>query len=288
MLNTYFVAAYASSPSPSQWDAKAEAGYFESLAAHPQVVGIEHPFLLDTPRYPLPFLKSYVPDHWSMMITTLPQFMQFGQQCPDIGLASQNEESRVLAVQYMQKVCEYVATLEDAFSKQMVKAIHFPSLPKNTDEHLRGKMSAFQRSLEEIAQMSWGNVALNIEHCDAYRPAQGVEKGGLLLSEEIAAIQSVGGFGIVLNWARSVIEYQNVMGAVQHIQEAMDANLLKGFFYSGCKADWKDGHTSPLETGCLLDVPAVLAIKKTLASDIYLGIKISPYLNVNEVIRFLD
>ena len=54
--------------------------------------------------------------------------------------------------------------------------------------------------------LEWGNVQLNLEHCDAYIPGQKAQKGFLLLEDEVEILNEVGGYGLILNWARSAIE----------------------------------------------------------------------------------
>ncbi|OGT52647.1 MAG: hypothetical protein A3F17_07895 [Gammaproteobacteria bacterium RIFCSPHIGHO2_12_FULL_41_15] len=285
----YFISAYATSPSISSWNPVLESQYFQALAENPNVIGIEHPYFLDSNKYPLPWLQENIPDHWSIVITALPFFMDELKKNPYLGLASENEEARKQAVYLMKKMSQYTETLNNFFGRQVVKAIHFHSLPRNDREAKRGSKIALERSLDEIKRINWQGVELNLEHCDAYISNQPPEKGFLLLEEEIHALSTVGDYGLVLNWARSTIEGRSTSEPLKHIKMAKKAGLLKGFFFSGCTdqitssyGEWKDTHMPPknftagnyLENDSLLGKPEIVESLNNLEKDVYLGIKV--------------
>jgi hypothetical protein len=259
----YFVAAYPASPTAtpasSHWNPLIERQYFQALIDRAEVIGIEHPFYMASEKYNLDWLLETIPSHWSMMLTLLPTFMMAAKTNPYLGLASTREQDRSLAVKIMEQAAAYVAQLSQAFGRQIVKAIHFHSLPKNEAAGFRGHQEAFKKSLIEIKTLDWQGAALNLEHCDAYIPGQPAEKGFLSLEDEIEALDEIGGFGLVLNWARSAIEGRSTATPLAQLKLAKAANLLKGFFFSGCTDDprnaygaWKDTHMPPGD-GCLLN-----------------------------------
>ncbi len=292
MRNQYIVSAYATSPSFYQWDPVAEAAYFERLAACPQIVGVEHPFLPHSDKYPLDWLLENIPNHWELVITLLPPFMQLSKSNPDVGLASLNESSRLLAISMIKELNQYVGQLNAAFKRKVVKAINFHSSPKNEKGHIRGDQHQLKKSLTEIISMDWFGVALNLEHCDAYSEAspETSDKGFLALKHEIEVIQEVGNFGIVLNWGRSAIELRSTKGPIHHIKAVAEAKLLKGFFFSGCTENasspygaWKDTHIPPqnfmdgqyLQNDSLLGAPEIREVLKLLNEhEVFLGVKI--------------
>ncbi len=289
MKNHYFVSAYATSPSFYEWDPFEEKKYFQELANNPKVIGIEHPYFVNSEKYPLSWLREAIPEHWSMIITILPALMQESKVNPYFGLASMSEKDRILAVALVKEMNEYIHLLNEMFGKNVVTAVHLHSSPKNDDKVIRGNKCSLKRSLDEISAMNWNNIQLNLEHCDAYVPGQIPDKGFLSLEEEIEVIGETVDYGLVLNWARSAIECRSSEGPLKHIQLAMKNNLLKGFFFSGCTnnieskyGSWKDTHMPPKKIikGLYLEEDSLLGyqeIRKTLEwlnKNIYFGIKV--------------
>lgn len=289
MHRRYFVSAYTASPSPRFWSAALEKEYFRALANQPEIIGIEQPFYLDTDKYPLDWLVDTIPSHWSILITSLPMFMAAAKDNPFLGLASQREHDRTLAIKLMEKISDYARELNRAFRRNVVTDIHFHTLPKNEGSTLRGHKTALKKSLLELKAMDWSGVNLNLEHCDAYIPNQVSEKGFLLLEDEIEVLSEIGGYGFVLNWARSAIEGRSVTTPLEHIKMTNAAHLLKGFFFSGCTDDvssesgaWKDVHMPPkaiisspyLQPESLMGAKEIRQTFSLLDDDVYLGIKV--------------
>lgn len=284
-----FISAYATSPSFNAWQPLLESQYFQALSENPDIIGIEHPCFFGSEKYPLSWLLENISDHWSIIITALPLFMNEMKKTPCLGLASEKEEARKQAVSLMKNISQYAETLNNTFGKSVVKAVHFHSLPRNDHEATRGNEEALKRSLDEIKGFNWQGVALNLEHCDAYIPGQLPDKGFLLLDEEINALRTVGDYGLVLNWARSAIEGRSILEPLKHIAMAKKSGLLKGFFFSGCtdKTDsdygaWKDTHMPPqniingdyLNDDSILGRQEIQAALNSLGKEIYLGIKV--------------
>ncbi len=293
MTNGYFVAAYTTSPSGTpfgnEWNPDIEKEYFHCLAKQSEIIGIEHPLYLNNEKYPLAWLVTNIPSHWSMMITTLPIFMAEAKCNVFFGLASQREQDRSLAMKMMEQICHDVHQLNHALGRNVVKAIHFHALPKNDATEFRGSKTALKKSLYELKNLDWGQAHLNLEHCDAYVPNQIAEKGFLTLEDEIEVLTEVGDVWLVLNWGRSAIEGRSITTPLQHIKMAKAAKLLKGFFFSGCTDDpssdygaWKDLHIPPkniikskyLREESLLGAEEIQQTFSLLDPDMYLGIKV--------------
>lgn len=298
MNNLYFVSAYATSPSTQQWNSKLESNYFQLLEQKKEIIGIEHPFLMQSEKYPLDWLTENIPSHWSIIITLLPLFMNMAKTNSAFGLASINEKERSVAVKVMQQTSDYVHRLNQKFCRKIVKAIHFHSLPSNKDNNINGNKAALKKSLAEIKNIDWGETNLNLEHCDAYIPNQAPDKGFLLLKDEIEVLCEIGGYGMVLNWARSAIEGRCALTPLTHIKMTKKAGLLKGFFFSGCGNNiqseygyWKDTHMPPkkiierpsLNNDSLLGQEEIHQALNLLNTSIhYLGVKVSnPNVNKN-------
>lgn len=289
MINKYFVSCYATSPSFYAWNPVDETNYFEQLQVNSAIAGIEHPFLINSNKYPLDWLLANIPDDWRILITLLPALMEGAKSNPSLGLASNNELDRLQAVSLMQQASKYVNTLNDAVGRQIVQAVHLHSSPKNEEQALRGNKSALQASLEEIRGFDWDGAQLNLEHCDAFIAGQVPDKGFLSLEDELQVLRAVGGFGLVLNWARSAIECRSTQGPLQHIKLASQSGLLKGFFFSGCGKNehnpygsWSDTHMPPknfiksdyLEPDSLLGDEEIRESLKLLNNIEYLGVKV--------------
>lgn len=292
MLGKYYISAYATSPSFHTWNPDLEKEYFQEIGSNNNVIGIEHPFSLNSEKYSLEWLSKNIPSNWSIIITMLPSLMQASKEDPYFGIASMVENSREKALYLVEKINQFTEELEHTFKRNIVKAIHLHTSPKNINNELRGCKQSLQKSLNEIKKMKWGNIELNIEHCDALIPGQSSEKGFLSLEDEINVAHEVGGYGIVLNWGRSAIEARSAKGPLRHIKMAIQKNLLRGFFFSGCSdnplsdyGQWKDTHMPPqkiLDSEALRDdsllgyteIKESLSLLKQYSSQIYYGVKV--------------
>lgn len=285
----FYISAYASSPQADLWDGELESLYFKALAAYPEVIGIEHPFRIKSEKYSLQWLKNNVPNHWSIILTTIPTFLELAAQNRFVGLAATNEADRKEAVEIMRALSAYIVNVNSEFGRKVIKAVHFHAAPPSTEIALRANKAALVKSLHEVKQMNWGDVELNLEHCDALIPGQKPDKGFMSLQDEIEALTIVGGFGVVLNWARSVIEGRSVDHALKHVDLAQTADLLKGYFFSGCTDNsnsvysaWKDSHMPTkkviasefLDDDSMLGEAEIAAVCKRLNKAVYLGVKV--------------
>lgn len=269
-MHNFFISAYATA---YDWGAQSEIAYFKALSGNSKIIGIEHPFIPNSEKYNFNFLKNNIPNHWSIIITLVPATMLELKKNNYFGLASINETGRTAAVKLMEETSAYIKSLNNLFERKIVKAVHFQSAPKNNTEEIRGNASALKKSLQEINHLDWHDTKLNLEHCDAYTPNFLPQKGFLTLEDEIDIISDNKNMGIVLNWARSAIEARSADHVLKHIQLTQNANLLKGFFFSGCDTNWKDNHLPPVHS--LLSQTEIQRCFELLNQPIYLGIKIS-------------
>ncbi|MDR0270823.1 DUF4862 family protein [Paenibacillus sp.] len=286
--NKYLVSAYATSPCFDHWDPSVESNYFTYLSQNPHISGIEHPFFLNSNKYPIEWMLRNTPDHWNMALTILPALMEISKTNPDFGLASKNEIARSKAIALIEDVKHYVARMNQLFNRTIIGTIHIQSSPRNNDGILKGSQDSFYRSLQEIEQMGWGDIQINIEHCDAFNLRNPVDKGFLPIEQELEIIKELQFYGMVLNWGRSTIETRSSVGPLKHIQ--LSKEHLKGFIFSGCTnnsfseyGEWIDSHIPPrnfidseyLKSESLLGYEE---IKSTLCElndkDIYYGIKV--------------
>ena len=192
------------------------------------------------------------PRDWSAVVTTIPGTMQRLAKLPTFGLASPDAAGRREALEFTAGVREFVLRLED--EGHTVEAVELHSAP-----YPGASAPRFRESLEEILGWEWGSTRLLVEHCDAPRAGRSPEKGFLALSEEVEVLLSLqagagGQVGMVINWARSVIETRNPETAAEHIAQARAAGVLAGVMFSGCSPvetefgyPWIDAHLPPVE-----------------------------------------
>ena len=121
-----------------------------------------------------------------------------------------------------------------------------------------GNPAAFAESLDEILGWDWQDTALVVEHCDAPRPGRRAEKGFLSFRDEteiVRAFRQQGrDVGMLVNWARSVIETGESRTAADHVAAARAAGVLSGLMFSGCSPEatefgypWIDAHLPAVE-----------------------------------------
>jgi hypothetical protein len=175
---------------------------------------------------------------------------RLGRQ-PAFGLASPDAAGRREALEFTAGVREFVLRLED--EGHVVEAVELHSAP-----YPNASAPRFRESLEEILGWEWGSTRLLVEHCDAPRAGRRPEKGFLTFPAEMDVLQAlradgVGQVGMVINWARSVIETRNPDTAAEHIAQARAAGVLAGVMFSGCSPvetefgyPWIDAHLPPV------------------------------------------
>lgn len=210
-----------------------------ALAASPLVDGLEVP--VTDGRIAAP---PGARDGWEYVATLIPATMGRLATQPTFGLASPDPDGRRAALDLARTA--HRATLD---SPVPVRAIEFQSAPTRLADP-----AAFADSLTEIAGWDWGSTRVLVEHQDAWTDAHPVQKGFLPLTAELDAAAAVGA-GIVINWARSVIEARDPSAGLAQIRAAAARGLLAGvIFSSACDREndlgpaWADLHAAPAGT----------------------------------------
>ncbi|MFF2345693.1 DUF4862 family protein [Pseudarthrobacter sp. NPDC058119] len=233
--------AYAAQPGELQEQ------FYRGLGGLASVRGLELPYGPHGGSWP-----AGAPRDWSAVVTTIPGTMQRLAKLPTFGLASPDAAGRREALEFTAGVREFVLRLED--EGHAVEAVELHSAP-----YPGASAPRFRESLEEILGWEWGLTRLLVEHCDAPRAGSRPEKGFLTFSEEVEVLLSLqtgagSQVGMVINWARSVIETRNPDTAAEHIAHARAAGVLAGVMFSGCSPEetefgypWIDAHLPPVE-----------------------------------------
>jgi len=231
------VGAYPAQPAGPQQE------FYRGLATVPAVRGLELPY---GPHGGNPW-PAGAPAGWSAVVTSIPGTMQRLNASAAFGLASTDAGGRREALEFVAGLHACVLSLKD--EGRQVEAVELHSAP-----HPGADAALFRASLSEILEWDWGTTRVLVEHCDAPRPGSRPEKGFLPFAHEVEVVRSLrdqagGRVGLVINWARSVIETRNPDTAAEHIGLARDAGVLAGVMFSGCSPDatefgypWIDAH----------------------------------------------
>ena len=222
--------------------------FYQELGCIPSVRGLELPY---GPYGGRPW-PAGAPEDWSAMVTAIPGTMKRLSQASTFGLASRDGEGRRAALQFASGLRDYASRLAD--EGHGVEAVELHSAPP-----LYSSARLFEESLKEMLDWEWGSTRLLVEHCDAPRRGSKPEKGFLTFDEEVNVVASLQGqgwgqVGIVVNWARSVIESGDTGTAVEHLSQAREAGVLAGVMFSGCSPEstefgypWIDAHLAAVE-----------------------------------------
>jgi len=236
------VGAYPAQPEQLQQHFHQELGSISSIR------GLELPY---GPYGGSPW-PAGAPEGWSAVVTAIPGTMKRLSEAPTFGLASRDGDGRRAALQFVSGLRDYVFRLAD--EGHSVEAIELHSAPP-----LYSSALCFEESLKEILDWEWGGTRLLVEHCDAPRRGSKPEKGFLTFDAEVNVVASLqdqgwGQVGIVVNWARSVIESGDTGTAVEHLAQAREAGVLAGVMFSGCSPEstefgyaWIDAHLPAVE-----------------------------------------
>jgi hypothetical protein len=233
---------------PAVPDAPQQQLFYQGLGRVPSIRGLELPYG-QAGGSPWP---AGAPDNWSAVVTAIPGTMQRLNRDKTFGLASTDSRGRLTALEFVSGLRDYVLQL--AGEGHPVEAVELHSAP-----HRSSSAKALEESFKELLDWDWGGTRLLIEHCDAPRPGSNPEKGFLTFNEEVDVIRSLreqgwDHTGIVVNWARSVIETENPGTAVEHLSQAREAGTLAGLMFSGCSPretefgyPWIDAHLPAVE-----------------------------------------
>ena len=269
------VGAYPAQPS---MPVDSEA-FFTELADEPTIRGLELPYYQHGGQ-PWP---AGAPAHWTGVITAIPGTMQQLAGDPQFGLASTDPQGRASALRYTAHVRDYAKSL--AAQRHLVEAIELHSAPRGN-----GSADALSASLIEILDWDWNGAHITIEHCDTTSPRRVPEKGFLPIATEIAVLRELRAagheVGLVVNWARSVIESHNPHTAQAHIRSAREAGVLSGVMFSSCSPEetdfgypWIDAHLPAREVqdaprSSLLDKEHIDRCLTTAGSPAIVGLKV--------------
>lgn len=233
---------------PAVPEAPQQQEFYQGLGRVRSIRGLELPYR-QTGGSPWPV---GAPGNWSAVVTAIPGTMQRLSQDKTFGLASTDSHGRLQALEFVSGLRDYVLQL--AGEGHPVEAVEVHSAPPRSSS-----AKALEESFKELLGWDWGNTRLLIEHCDAPRPGSKPEKGFLTFNEEVDVIASLreqgwDHTGIVVNWARSVIETENPGTAVEHLSQAREAGTLAGLMFSGCSPietefgyPWVDAHLPAVE-----------------------------------------
>ena len=236
------VGAYAAHPHELQEQ------FYQGLGTLPSVRGLELPY----GPYGGGGWPAGAPRDWSAVITAIPGTMQRLGGSPTFGLASPNAAGRREALDFVAGVQAHALRLKAEGT--VVEAVELHSAP-----FPGASAPMFRESLKEVLDWDWGTTKVLVEHCDAPRAGGRPEKGFLSIAEEVETLASLQGRsatppGLVINWARSVIETRDPATAAEHIAQARDAGVLAGVMFSGCSPvetefgyPWIDAHLPPVE-----------------------------------------
>lgn len=283
-MTKFVVGAYPASSAHQKWNPDEEKALFSLLTNDLRIGALELPWMGKLHPHDTEWLIENYPKNLDAIITTIPFVMKQMAIDPYYGISSTNSDSRLAAISNIRDVLDAVNKLHERSGRAIVKLIEIHSAPRQF-----GDPTYLTESLVEISSWDWGDVAIAIEHCDAFIADQSPEKGFLSLEEEIAAIgNSSTNIGIFINWGRSAIELRGFEGVEGHIKRAKEANLLRGLIFSGASdrkglfgEAWTDahlpfkkspGHTFGDPDSLLTDEVAEIALKA--AGEVpWLGIK---------------
>ncbi|MFP5366192.1 MAG: DUF4862 family protein [Actinomycetes bacterium] len=222
--------------------------FYQALGGIPSIRGLELPY---GPYGGSPW-PAGAPEGWAAVVTAIPGTMKRLSEASTFGLASRDRDGRTAALEFVSGLRDYASRLVD--QGHNVEAIELHSAPT-----LYSSAHSFEESLKEVLDWDWGSVRVLVEHCDAPRRDGRPEKGFLTFDEEVNVVKSLQGrgleqVGIVVNWARSVIESGDPGTAVEHLLRAREAGVLAGIMFSGCSPEatefgypWIDAHLPAVE-----------------------------------------
>lgn len=268
------VGAYPAQPAGSQEE------FYRGLATVQAVRGLELPY---GPHGGNPW-PAGAPDGWSAVVTSIPGTMQRMNASAAFGLASPDAAGRREALEFVAGLHAYVLSLKG--EGRHVEAVELHSAP-----YPGADAAMFGASLSGILEWDWGGTRVLVEHCDALRPNGRPEKGFLPFSEEVDVVRSLreqadSRVGLVINWARSVIETRNADTAAEHIAQAREAGVLAGVMFSGCSPDatefgypWIDAHLPAVEVegsppGSLLNRAEIQRCLAVAGTGPFIGFKV--------------
>jgi len=247
----------------------------QALVAHPDVAGIELPWLgLDDTLALADRVLGAAP-HWRLQITGIPATMRSLADEPGRGLAATDERMRAAAVATAREQLAAVRAIERRWGSGRVAAVLLHSAPRG------GSAASLRRSLEQLLAEDRGAAELLLEHVDAPQPGREPAKGFLPLDDELAVAAELG-VGVAVNWGRSAIELRDPDAVTRHLAAARAAGVLRAVVLSGA-ADvdgafgpaWSDAHLPPTASApeSLLTAERIRSAIDAAGAGVLLGAK---------------
>ncbi len=237
-----FVGAYAAAASSDPWGPRMSSAFTAGLTSIDGVDGVEAPWAPEHGDAHVEWMLSWLPTHWSIVLTDIPHVMARLRTSAAYGLASATGSGRIDALADLAELRQQVGRFAEAGLK--VDAVEIHSAPQGANA------VAFEASVQEFASWDWHGAEVLIEHCDALIAGQPPEKGFLDLAQELAIVRRARGrVGVALNWGRSAIELRDADRVVEHLQAAHDSGALRTLVVSGASEAsgayghaWRDAH----------------------------------------------
>lgn len=283
--------AYVAAPAGLADDAATERDWFARLRDEPLVGGLELAWGRELVAGGGPRLAGLLAPGWGSVVTMMAGVSTRLQADPRYGLASDDEESRLVAVADVVAAHREVVALRSALGPGAVRAVEIQSAPAVA---AGASARALAESLRRVLDLDWDGVAVVLEHCDG---ADGVapKKGFLPLAAEVAALDEARAAagatpaGHAVNWARSVIERRSPDGADEAIATLAAAGRLTGLMFSGVApvatafgGEWADSHLPVADAGDGSEPASLLTSQRVrraleLAGDApaYVGAKVA-------------
>ena len=290
------VSAYAAASRELSSDPEAEAKWYWALRDSELVDGLELSYTSGFHPGGSDHLTALLDPEWSLVVTSIRRTLGAGYRNPAYGLASADEAGRRAAVDDVAELRRQIAQLD-----RPILAVELHSAPNRG--RADSSASDLKHSLEEILSWDWGGSKIVLEHCDAFRTSNHVQKGYLPLVEELDVVRDLStqqstNLAMALNWGRSVIEVEDVRGAQEHLALALESGLLSAFVFSGAAAvdsafgpAWRDVHL-PLaedEPTSLLTVADIGAAVERLPLGLdYLGVKTTSHPDRQGIDRLVE
>ncbi|RYV49715.1 DUF4862 family protein [Pengzhenrongella frigida] len=283
--------AYAMAPA----EPAAEEAFYAGVADL-GVGGLELPLPLPgAPVLEPSWFTRNVRPEWDLLVTCIPTVMGRLGSAPGYGLAATDETERGRALADVARARDLALLLAEQHGRRRVVGIQVHSAPGPG----AGSQDALTRSLAEILTWDLAGAELLVEHCDAHVAGQVASKGFWSLEDEIAAVRAVDAgddgagvarLGLSINWGRSAIEGRDARTAVDHVQAAAAAGLLRALVFSGASDTatpwgpaWGDAHIPPrgddlalaLSSGSLLGPDQIVATLRAAGDVPRLAVKVS-------------
>ena len=227
----YIIGAYATAPSLGIENKLVEKEFYDKLIESiPELRGLEIPFWgKEIHSYGSNFLIDIVNPNWDNVLTCIPGTMLSLKKNPKFGLASDDNNGRIEALNMHKIANQKIKDINNKFGRKSFIAIQIASAPSNSKEGVRSSIDSFFISLDEILSWDWGGAKIVIEHCDTFIKNQSFEKGFLTLDDEIKILSSFNEnyeVGITINWARSAIEGKSSNKPIEHLEKVIKNNMF--------------------------------------------------------------